>query len=207
MLELWRQDVASEPPKELEDLSFDYIEFHFEKQQELLTAFWGEDPAEGGPWPFEHFCMLGHVTALYLVAWAASSRGEMGPAEEYLLAALFYLRMDDHDLLEHSSWPFTSFDILSNLFFLRRGWPFQGKHVKPLVDRIGYRVPMMWPALSPRCWPWCPDEEPKRKPLKVWWISKHPAPWLSNLFKISYIRPLKSGDPGGLCYRPRKLGG
>ena len=196
MLDLWRQDESQEPSQELEELSRNLITTHRVKAEELYSHFWADRNSNPDPWPFRHYCILGHVTAFYVLAWAASS-GDAAQAEYYLSSGISMLRMDDHDLFEHTSWPFTSFDILSNLFFLRRGWRFQGMHLKPVDpgQLIRSRLPLMWPPYSPLCWPHCPEmESTPLKPLKVWWTSKNPGPfvdfvtvlenWMSDRFEI-----------------------
>ena len=188
MLNLWREDTEAVPSVELEELSRELITTHRANAEELYSHFWA-DRDDPDPWPFKHYCILGHVTAFYLLAWVASSQGDVVQAEYYLMSAISMLRMDDHDLFEHTSWPFTSFDILSNLFFLRRGWPFQGMHLKPDADTghtIRQRLPLMWPPYAPRCWP-CPEtlkgqlkdlKAFSRQRLKVWWTSKNPGPFV-----------------------------
>eukprot|EP00435_Cladocopium_sp_Y103_P076261 s154_g85.t1 len=187
MLNLWRENTEAVPSVELEELSRELITTHRANAEELYSHFWA-DRDDPDPWPFKHYCILGHVTAFYLLAWVASSQNDVVQAEYYLMSAISMLRMDDHDLFEHTSWPFTSFDILSNLFFLRRGWPFQGMHLRPTdTGWIRQRLPLMWPPYAPRCWP-CPETEPKRQlkdltgvsrqRLKVWWTSKNPGPFV-----------------------------
>eukprot|EP00438_Fugacium_kawagutii_P016328 Skav212448 [mRNA] locus=scaffold1094:264444:268601:- [translate_table: standard] len=168
---------------------------HRDRAQELYGHFWG-DRQDPHPWPFKHYCILGHVTAFYLLAWEASIEAELAQAEHYLTSGIAMLRMDDHDLFEHSSWPFTSFDILSNLFFIRRGWPFQAKHLKPMDagEWIRQRLPLMWPPYSPGCWPRCPEETTSKPRLNFWWMSKNPGPfvdlatilenWMSERYEV-----------------------
>lgn len=195
-VELWEMNLLHEPPPEVEELSWHLIDMHRVKSDELYLHFWAdrEDP---DPWPFRHYCILGHVTAFYVLAWAASMRGDRTQAETYLIEGNSMLRMDDHDLFEHTSWPFTSFDLLSNLFFLRRDWPFQAKHLKPELGQwIQQRLPLMWPPYSPPCWPRCPGTTATagKIPLKVWWTSKNPGPfvdfatilenWMSDRYEI-----------------------
>lgn len=188
-LELWKAGLQ-EPPSELLDLCLDLMETHKVKHQNLYATFWA-DREEADPWPFGNFCILGAVTALYLLAWGASSKGDLPQAEYFLMAGISMLRMDDHDFFEHSGWPFTSFDLLSNVFFLRHGWPFQLVHVKPADSPwIRQRLPLVWPSHAPRCWPHCPNEfqepglEHKLRKLKVWWTSKHPGPFVDFAFVL-----------------------
>eukprot|EP00913_Durusdinium_trenchii_P001801 g1668.t1 len=186
-LQDWRPEMAQhvqEPPEGLEALSYSLIDTHRVNAHELYDHFWGDrETAEHNLWPFEHYCILGHATALYVLAWAASSRREFIEAEYFLTTAVAMLRMDDHDFFEHTSWPFTSFDLLSNLYFVRLQWPFQATHVKPHPEGSGHlrtRLPLVWPSYAPRCWPHCPTERPEwsKRPLKVWWTSKNPGPFV-----------------------------
>ena len=178
VVDLWRAGVLQKPPRELEELARDLI--NPENAELYYSHFWA-DRDDPDPWPFQHYCILGHVTAFYLLAWAASSEGNVVEAEDYLVRSVSMLRMNDYDFFEHTSWPFTSFDILSNLFFIRRGWAFQGKHLKPTDpgEWVRPRLPVMWPPYSPQCWPICPNEvSPAKLQLKVWWASKNPGPFV-----------------------------
>jgi len=115
------------------------METHKVKHQNLYATFWA-DREEADPWPFGNFCILGAVTALYLLAWGASSKGDLPQAEYFLMAGISMLRMDDHDFFEHSGWPFTSFDLLSNVFFLRHGCLIRLIHVaKNQTNIFGHR--------------------------------------------------------------------
>ncbi|CAJ1359234.1 unnamed protein product [Effrenium voratum] len=110
---------------------------------------------------------------------AARTQKDTQQAERYLSAAVMMLRMDDHDFFEHTTWPFSSWDILSNLFFLRQGWPFVPKHQKvPDSQWVRSRLPLVYPPHGPRCWPRCAEEEATPRVIKVWWTSKNPGPFV-----------------------------
>lgn len=79
-------------------------------------------------WPFPAYCILGHFTALYIIAWAHSANSQaLGLAKQSLAVAARILRHDTLDLLPHTTWPFSSWDVLSNLAALREGLPFRLK--------------------------------------------------------------------------------
>uniref|UniRef100_A0A7S4VWY4 Uncharacterized protein n=1 Tax=Alexandrium monilatum TaxID=311494 RepID=A0A7S4VWY4_9DINO len=166
------------PPDDLVGLSSAMISVNFDNR-ESLDAFWGR--GEGLEWPYGLYCIFGHLTAYYLLAWASASMGQKEDCLDSLSKANHLLRQDNHDLLEHTSWPVSSWDILTNLHGVLRGLPFLPRHSMPqLPTWVRGRLPLVWPPMGPTCWPSCAPSRagaPRRR-LGVWWTAKHPGPFV-----------------------------
>ena len=94
----------STPPPEVLEKAVRLVEDN-EENEAHLGAFWqqrGGAWSSGGEFPFERYCILGHFTALYIMAWARASPehgGQLHSAANMLRGANWLLRLDDHDLL------------------------------------------------------------------------------------------------------------
>ena len=109
-----------------------------EKEMSKLDAFWQN---RGGGFPFEGYCLLGHFTAFYAVAWSHAASGYTKEAVRTLEKAAYLLRLDDHDLLDHTLWPFSSWDVAANLQSLKDGGHFRGRWARATLSLEAQRTP------------------------------------------------------------------
>eukprot|EP00927_Polykrikos_kofoidii_P003814 TRINITY_DN11536_c0_g1_i1.p1 TRINITY_DN11536_c0_g1~~TRINITY_DN11536_c0_g1_i1.p1 ORF type:complete len:769 (+),score=98.67 TRINITY_DN11536_c0_g1_i1:91-2397(+) len=151
---------------------------------ELLVGFMGGH-RDDDTFPFHRYCLLGHITAVYVVAWMNAIQDQTSQALRLLRTAEKMLRMETNDLFDDTSWPFNSWDLACNVHALSSGGSFMPKWARPQpsVD-VGQRLPLVWPPFAPRCWPLsdggCDNaglQTSRKRRLAVWWTSKHPSPF------------------------------
>lgn len=165
---------AAEPSDQLYDIAKALIEDSSDlermRAERLYYSLWN-NPDDRQAWPFSEYCHLGHVTALYVLAWSAAAVGATSSASWLLRKANKFLRQDTFDLFLHSSWPISSWDILSNLDALLAGRPFVPKAEPPNFGQL-LQLPPVWPPYEP---PLGECGRRRGSPLLVWWTSKHPG--------------------------------